>query len=304
MNQEIKNNMPSWCTDVETKYQLLMSDDIDALMCYMFQKTQFDRECEYFIDMSSNKAYENYYKTVRRDGVQTLYATNEATGHRKDMLALDVSINRDTKAWDNHIVQLGKNETNYNKLSANMNIAMNVNKSNYTSKFCISTFITLLSYYNHDMSEYDRDTLALICAIDSTYYPFGTNFESTASKNLELLGFEYLIRFIKENRSYIQEIDNKYLKNKHIWVNKDGYLTTNLDLNVISNLFNYPIELPKKQFKQCGEFKSKIFNANSFTNKAAMEEFFEKKIFNIALTYKNSGIVSFIEPTESKIINK
>ncbi len=296
--------MPNWCTDVETKFQLCMSDDIDALMCYTMQKTQFNRECEYFIDMSSSRPYENYYKTVRRDGVQTLYATSEATGKRKDMLALDVSINRNTKSWDNHVVQIGKNETNYNKLSANLNIAKNINKSNYTDKAIISTFITMLSYYNHDMSEYDRDTLALICAIDGVYQPFAKGFIKQGTKNLELLGFEFLIPFINENMQYIQEIDNKYLQKKNIWVGKDGYLETDLDLNAISDLFNYPIELPKKQFTQCGEFKSQIFDTNKFTDKAVMEEFYDKKIFNIALTYKNSGIVSFIEPTESKIINK
>ncbi|WP_445440960.1 hypothetical protein ACUH7Y_24985 [Clostridium beijerinckii] len=289
---------------METKFQLLMSDDIDALMCYMFQKTKFNRESEYFIDMSSNKAYQNYSGTVRKDGVQTLYSTNEATGKRKDMLALDVSINRDTKSWDNHVVQIGKNETNYNKLSANLNIAKNVNKTNYTDKAIISTFITMLSYYNSPIHEYDKDQLALLCAIDGVYQPFLKGFEKQGTKNLELLGFEFLVQFIKENMQYIQEIDKKYLKDKHIWVNKDGYLTTNLNLDVISDLFNYPIELPKKQFSKCGEFKSKIFNTASFSDKAAMEEFYEKKIFNIALTYKSSGIVSFIEQTESKIINK
>lgn len=296
--------MPVWCTDVETKYQLLMSDDVDALMCYMFQKVKFNRECEYFIDMSSNKAYENYYKTVRRDGVQTLYATKGASGKRKDMLALDVSINRDTKSWDNHVVQIGKNETNYNKLSANLNIAKNVNKSNYTDKAIISTFITMLSYYNSPIHEYDREQLALLCAIDGVYQPFLKGFERQGTKNLELLGFEFLVPFIKENMQYIQEIDKKYLKDKHITVGTDGYLKTNLNLDIISDLFNYPIELPKKQFGKCGEFKSKIFNTASFSDKVAMEEFYEKKIFNIALTYKSSGIVSFIEPTESKIINK
>lgn len=296
--------MPNWCTDVETKYQLMMSDDIDALMCYTMQNDKFNRECEYFIDMSSNKAYQNYSKTVTRDGVQTLYATTDANGKGKDLLALDISINRQNKSWDNHIVQLSKNETNYNKLSANMNVAMNINKSNYTNKACISTFITMLSYYDSPIQTWDKDQLALLCAIDSTYYPFGSNFESTASKNLELLGFDFLIPFIKENRSYIEQIDNKYLKNKHIKVGQDGYLETNLDLNIISDLFGYKIELPSKQFTKCGEFKSKIFNANSFKDKEHMEEFYGKKIFNIALTYKNSGIVSFIEPTQAKIINK
>ena len=295
MLKEIKEKMPNWCTDTETKYQLMMSDDIDALMCYLFQKLKFGRECEYFVDMSSNKAYKNYTGTINRKGTQTLYATSEATMKKSNTLALDISLNKDIKAWDNHIVQLSKNETNYNKLSANMNIVTNINKSNYTSKFCISTFITLLSYYETDITKWDKDQLALTCAIDSTYYPFGGNFEATATKNLKVLGFDFLIPFIKENRNYIEQIDNKYLKNKNIWVGKDGYLETNLDLNKISELFNCPIELPSKQFSKFGQVTSQVFNAKSFTDKNHLEEFYEKKIFNIALLYKDSGIVSFIE---------
>lgn len=303
MNQEIKEKMPNWCTDVETKYQLMMSDDIDALMCYLFQKLKFGRECEYFIDMSSDKAYE-WRNGQKHNGKQTLYATESATGEKKDLLALDVSINPNTKSWDNHIVQIGKNETNYNTLSANLNIVKNINKTNYTDKAIVSSFITMLSYYNSPIQTWTHDQLSLLCAIDGTYQPFAKGFIKQGTYNLELLGFEFLVDFIKENMQYIQEIDNKYLQKKSIWVNKDGYLETNLNLNVISDLFAYDIELPSKQFTQCGEFKSKIFNTASFTDKKHMEEFYNKKIFNIALTYKSSGIVSFIEPTESKIINK
>ena len=294
MNQEIKEKMPNWCTDVETKFQLLMSDDIDALMCYTMQNRKFHRECEYFIDMSSDKAYQ-YRNGQRHNGEQFLYSTTDATMKTDDMLALDVSINRNTKSWDNHIVQLSENETNYNNLSANMNIAMNINKSNYTSKFCISTFITLLSYYKTNITKWDKDQLALLCAIDGVYQPFAKGFIATGTKNLKVLGFEFLVDFISENMQYIQEIDNKYLQKKSIWVNKDGYLKTNLDLKKISELFNLPIELPKKQFTQCGSFKSKVFNAKSFRDKNEIETMYGKKIFNIALTYRDSGIVSFID---------
>lgn len=295
MLKEIKEKLPVWCEDTDTKFQLLMSDDIDALMCYMFQKLKFNRECEYFIDMNKDKAWQSYDKTQRHNGEQFLYNTTDATMSTTDMLALDVSINRNTKSWDNHIVQLSENETNYNNLSANMNIATNINKSNYTNKFCISTFITLLSYYETDITKWDKDQLALLCAIDGVYQPFAKGFERQGTKNLELLGFEFLVDFIKENMQYIEQIDNKYLNKKHIWVGTDGYLKTNLDLNAISDLFNLPIELPKKQFAECGSFKSRVFNANSFTDKDEIEKMYEKKIFNIALTYAGSGIVSFID---------
>lgn len=73
-----------------------------------------------------------------------------------------------------------------------------------------------------------------------------------------------------------------------------GYLDTNLDLNVLSKIMGFNIKLPNKQFKLVNQLKSFNFNTSEFKTKEELEQHYNKKIFNIALVYKNSGIVSFM----------
>ncbi|MFR1377663.1 MAG: hypothetical protein ACLSTJ_01715 [Clostridium neonatale] len=295
MIKEIKEKMPNWCEDTTTKFQLMMSDDIDALMCYIFQKGKFGRECEYFINSSKDRAYQSYDKTVNRKGKQYMYRTDEATNKVKDTLVLDFSINKQVKSWDNHVINIS-NSDDYNKLSANMNIATNINKNNYSSKFCISSFITMLSYYDIQIQNWTHEQLIFLCAIDGLYQPFkNAAFASQGEKNLHLLDFDFLVDFIKENIKEIENFDNTYLKKKSIWVNENGYLETSLDLDKLSKEVGWVIQLPSKQFKSYKEpIESMIFNTGRFPTKASIEEYYDKKIFNIALTYKGSGVVSFI----------
>lgn len=37
MQDKIKDKFPRWCEDLETKYELILGDDIDSLMCYFYQ---------------------------------------------------------------------------------------------------------------------------------------------------------------------------------------------------------------------------------------------------------------------------
>ncbi|MBW6410965.1 hypothetical protein [Clostridium weizhouense] len=291
MLKEIKDKFPAWCEDTETKYQLIMSDDIDAFMCYQMQKLNYGRECEYFINSSKDRAYKGYYG--EKTGKQYFYNTDNATNKTKNTIALDFSINKNVKAWDNHVVHIGNHETNYNTLSANMNLVNNINKNNYTQKFCISTFITMLSYYEVKIQNWTHDELIALCGIDGLYQPFkNSKFIEQGKKNLHLLGFDFLSDFIQENLKEIEQFDQKYYKNKSIWVNKDGYLETNLDLDKLSDIWGFNMELPKQQFNLKRTLESRIFDTSY--SKEQLENKYNKKIFNIALTYRSSGVVSFI----------
>ena len=203
MIKEIKDKMPNWCfEDTEQNIQLLMSDDTDALMCYILQRELFKRKVCYFADMSSERAYKGYYG--ERQGKQKIYSTDDALYNRDLTLALDTNL-RNFKSWDNHIVKINKNDK-VNKNSANLNIALDIHKDNYTNKACISSFITMLSYYDFDLKNWTKEQLLVLCAIDSLYYPFTTNFKDKATYNLKLLEYEFLKDFILENidkrRSY------------------------------------------------------------------------------------------------------
>ena len=285
---------PSWCMEDNSQYELIMSDDIDSLMCYIYQNRVFNREVKYFMDMSSHKAYQSYDKTVTRDGKQILYSSEDASFKKSKILGLDFSINNNIKSWDNHVVKISKND-NYNNLSANLNIALDISSNNYTDKAIVSSFLTMLSYYDLDITKWDKDMLSVLCAIDGVYYPFlNPRFASTGQKNLELLDYGFLGDFIKENINYIKEVEQKLnLKNGKIWVNEEsGLLETNIKLEKLSKMFDAEVELPHIKFDgRQFQFESKIFNKSDYPSK---DNFKNKEIFNIALTYKNSGIVSFI----------
>lgn len=286
MQKELKDKFPQWCEDKETKFELMVSDDIDALMCYTMQHMNYDREWEYFVNSSKDRAYKGYYG--EKTGKQYFYMSESATNNINNALVLDFSVNKDVKAWDNHVVRITDKDY-YNKLSANANI--DITKNNYSSKFCISSFITMLSYYDVEVNKWSYEEKICLCAIDGLYQPFlNPRFISTGEKNLKLLGMDYLIPFIKENIREIKSFDTTYLKNKSIWVNKEGYLETNLNLNKLSDIWGCNIELPKKKFKLYKTIESRVFD--TCYNKEQLEKKYGK-IFNIALTYGRSGVISY-----------
>lgn len=292
MVKEIKEKFPDWVKDETTKFELMMSDDIDALMCYQMQKTNFNRECEYFINSSSKRAYKGYYG--EKTGEQYFYKTDEATNNVNNVIALDFSINKNIKAWDNHVVNISHDD-NYNKLSANMNIISDIASNNYSNKYCISSFITMLSYYNSDVQHWSHDELICLCAIDGLYQPFkNIRYEKTGAKNLHNLGFDFLVDFIKKNIAEIERFDTRYCKNKNIWVGDDGYLQTNINLEKLTDIFNIDIVLPKKKFELKSTLTSRVIETSQFRSKQAIEEYYDKKIFNIAMTYGRSGVVSLL----------
>ena len=48
MKKEIKEKFPTWCEDTEGKYDCIMSDDIDSLMCAVVQEKVFNNKVKYF----------------------------------------------------------------------------------------------------------------------------------------------------------------------------------------------------------------------------------------------------------------
>ncbi len=294
MKKEIKEKFPSWCIEDSSKYQLMMSDDIDSLMCYVFQNRVFNRECSFFIDVNYKKC------TMWNTGIQRLYGTENCTNNKENLIALDFAIDRkNTKCWDNHVIKISKDDV-INPLSANLNIPLDISLSNYTDKAIVSSFLTMLSYYNIDITKWDKDMLSVLCAIDGVYHPFlNPKFESTGKKNLELLDYSFLVDFIKENISYIKKIEQKLnLKNGKIWVNKEsGLLETNIKLEELSNIFGIDIELPGDIFYTMSDIKSKYITENEIKSKKVKSKNDLKsngKIFNLVMTSTKYGVASYL----------
>ena len=279
MIKEIKDKFPKWCEDTKD-YDLLLSDDIDSLMCAMFQKQYFNREIKYFIDVNYKKC------AYRKSGIQKMYIKENHIENKDNMLGLDIAL-EEGKTWDNHVTKIYKVD-NYNKNSANINNIRNINKYNYTDKYVISSYITMLSYYNIDISKWSYEQLCVLCAIDGLYTPFETErFKTKATKNLvNDLEYGFLADFITENIEDIKRIEQELnLKEGKIKV-KDGKLVTNIKLDKLSEIFGYEISLPTFNFNGLHEYSSKIINTSYADVKDKLE------FFNFVLLYKSSCIQS------------
>lgn len=290
MKKEIKEKFPSWCSDEGNGYELILSNDIDSLMCYVFQKGRFNREVFFFFDADVTKNIQKSYKVQ---------------GHKRDKnkfepLGLDIALESNVKCWDNHVVKVSKADS-INTNSANLNIAKDICQYNYTNKAVVSSFITMLNYYDFDLKKLTKDQLSVICSIDGLYCPFEKGFKLQGTKNLALLEFEFLKDFIVDNLTYIKELELKLnLKEGKIWVNNEGYLETNIDLKGLSEIFNLEITLPDKKFEELGTFKKGLGDGYKSKlcslNKTQLEEKLKEKgykLFNFVLTYKSNYIYSY-----------
>lgn len=268
MEKEIKDKFPDWCGDAETKFELLLSDDIDSLMCYVYQNEKFDRKCKWFYETGAYTNYQHIYK-------QEDYIKEES------VLGLDIALQGKIRCWDNHVTKYLRDDT-VNPNSANMN--KDISSSNYYSKYCISSFITMLSYYDEDLTKWTKEQLGVLCAIDGLYQPFlprNTKFQRTATNNLKRLDYSFLADFMQENIKYIEELKSNLKLDEKIKVNEDGYLTTKMDLVGLSNIFGCDIELPDIKFKLRSTLQR--YSMTISNSKDAID----KKMVNFALTNKN-----------------
>ena len=281
MQKEIKELFPKWCEEKSVKkYDCIMSDDVDSLMCAVVQEKVFKNKVKYF-----------FYADNKSRNTQKCY---KVKGYKKEkeILGLDIALEGNYKCWDNHVVKVASSDT-VNKNSANLNIALDISRSNYTKKACISSFITMLSYYDVDISNWRKEKLLVLCSIDGLYYPLeNPYFESQGTKNLEVLGYSFLVDFIKENISDIKKIKDKLNLDGKIWVNKQGKLETNIDLDGLSQIFGFQIKLSDEIFIETKTLTKKF-------DRMAKETLIEKlkrenkALFNLALVKKDFYVYSY-----------
>ncbi|MBD7909737.1 hypothetical protein [Clostridium cibarium] len=282
MKKEIREMFPSWCEDRETKFELVLSDDIDSLMCYTYQREKFDREVKRFFDAGAYTDYQIMYRL-------------EDYKNENSSIGLDIALEGEIKCWDNHVVKYSKDDY-VNPNSANMN--KNICNYNYYSKYIVSSFITMLSYYDEDLTTWSKDQLAVLCAIDGLYTPFlskyGGRFVSTARKNLDDLGYGYLADFMIENLKYIEQIKRELKLDAKIKM-VNGHLETGMDLEKLSEIFCCNIELPSKKFKKIKSIK-RVAKPIAFS-----KDSIDKGLFNFSLTNKGYCCFSYTEYASSML---
>ena len=238
MIKNIKEKFPSWVNDTDTNYTLCLSNDIDSLLSCIFIK-QF-------------KGYDisHFY---------TFNAIGQVRGYKhvpNSLIGVDIALETG-KTWDNHVTMLHRNDK-ANPNSANLNAINKISMSNYFDKFCGSTLLQILSYYDYDISNLSEEGKMILLAIDGTYIPFfpwKIDFSGTIRNYLKQMEYEELIEVAERHtQAEFEGLIDKYNLNAIITIKK-GYLHTDIDLAGLSKVFLMPIELPKDGFELLTEFE-------------------------------------------------
>ena len=235
MNKDIREKFPIWC-DLGEVYTLCLSNDLDSLLSCIFLK--------------QIKGYEisHFYKF---DTIGKIQGHKHTAG---SLIGVDISLTKG-KTWDNHVAMLSKDDK-FNINSANLNIVNRISRDNYTSKYCGSTVLQILSYYDYDISQFSEEALMILMCIDSSYLPFYTSFKDTGTHYMkDILEFPELVELTERHtKAEFEQLNIKYNLKSPIEV-KNGYLHTDIDLAELSKVFLMPISLPKDGFELLKEFK-------------------------------------------------
>ncbi|MCR1933881.1 hypothetical protein NSA27_04085 [Clostridium tepidum] len=251
MKKEIKQKFPSWINE-DTNYKMCLSDDLDSLFsCIILNKIK-GYEIKYFYDF--NSLY--YIKTRQTDKI----------------IGVDMDLVNNKRCWGNHV-------TLENPNSANLNTIMGINRNNYTSKFAGSTLLTILSYYNVDLSQCTEKQLEILISIDVAFKQYYFNKNLFKKYYCDILEYPIFSKIIeKHDKEYFYNIIKEYRLNEHIYI-KDNKLHTNIELDKLGELFpKLSFSLPKNEFKKKRDFK---IIQNTY------QKHEQEEIFSCARTYKN-----------------
>ncbi|NMM65538.1 hypothetical protein HBE96_23455 [Clostridium sp. P21] len=256
MKNEIKQKFPSWCNDTNTKYNLMLSDDLDSLFSCAILNKLFGYEIKWFYD------FNNMYISDDNDNKTKSFAVDA------DMVKY--------RCWGNHV-------TLNNPKAANINTIMGIGQSNYTEKFCGSTLLTILSYYSADLSELSEEQKMILLTIDSTYLGYWFKDGFYCKKYLKMMELDCLLDVLeRHSKEEFKELDIKYNLNKgKIWVDiLDNTLHSDIQLDKLRELFpSLSFILPKNEFSTYKSFE---------IVQSAYLKHNREEVFSCARVYRNA----------------
>lgn len=265
MKHELVFDFPLWVDDKEIDYSLCLSNDIDSLLSCIYLKQIKGYNISHFYD------FRNIYRAI----------------NNKNVIGVDIALHKG-KTWDNHVTML--NDTDYcNKDSANINNILGINRDNYFTKYCGSTLLEILSYYDVDISDYSEEAKMILLAIDSTFKGYYSAYSNDIKANkfylCEVLEFKELYNILENHNSKdFYDIINKYGLNKNIYIENE-ILETEIDLAALSKVFLFDIDLPKDKFiktKDLDNLSKKLLAGDYSYYKTE-----NSNIFSMALTGQN-----------------
>lgn len=268
METNVKEKFPEWCNDTVNNYNLCLTDDLDSLFsCAILNKLK-GYEISHFYNFSG-------------------IGTNGKHNKQKQVIGVDMDLIKG-QCWGNHVTMLSPNDT-YNKNCANVNNALQISRENYTDKFCGSTVLQILSYYDIDISKLSKEGQMILLAIDAGYAPFYSSFKRTGTKWLsDILGYPELVELTnKYSKKDFLNINDKYKLYEKIHI-KGGYLTTNINLAELSEIFLLNLELPKQKFNLKVEFSNVAVDVPKNNTDITKADLFPKNdVVSLAVTRKN-----------------
>lgn len=255
--------------DKHTKYDLCLTDDIDSLL-----------SCIYLNQM---KGYDiNYFYSFNK-----IYKTNQA--NTKDVIGVDADFTKDKiKCWGNHVTMINSTDT-YNTNCANLNVIDKISRQNYFQKYCGSTVLQIMSYYNIPLPESELAKMILL-AIDSTFAGYYSRYENDNKANkyylCEVLQFEELYDILtRHTRADFIDLIREYSLDEKI-IAYNGSLRTSIDLAGLEDVFLMPISLPSKKFRLCRRFKTMAYSL-PWTDTHTTKQHLHNNILSLAVTGKN-----------------
>lgn len=264
MKQEVKSKFPDWVSDNFSR-NLILSDDIDSL---------FSSKLYQIIKGESNTIKFFY-------DFEAIYMTDEVE-YLGDQIGMDIDLIKG-KCFSNHPTKLS-NEDSINPKSASFNSVYGVTRDNYCEKFAMSTLIQMMALYDADLSQLSEEAkLAILCVDGGFMGFFNPKFKSTWLKWMRLMEFEELIELTEKTPIWkFENIRTKYRTTEKIKVDENGKLSTEIDLEGLSNLFNISLMLPDTTFHKTKSLTTVHATNYRFKTKSEIEN-----IFSLAMSRKN-----------------
>ncbi|MGE7217149.1 hypothetical protein ACQKJC_11665 [Priestia koreensis] len=262
MKKILKEKFPLWCSDyTQGQFNTTLQGDFDSLLSASVEKHVKGNEVNYFYDFDC------------------IYI-GDITDKRKS-IGMDLALHKG-KSWCNHVVRIQENDF-VNPQTANVNALLNVHRGNYFKKYAMSTALVMWSYYGLPLPKTKEGKMILLCVDSSFLGHYDERFKKVHNAYLNLLGFSELIDLLNTTtKNDYFNLQQKYQTKAAIKLNSDGYLHTNLPLAEMQGFFDFPINLPTKQFRLLREFQS--YKASVFTNTSKNDI---DNLFSFALTGKN-----------------
>jgi hypothetical protein len=269
-----KQNLPTWCNNLNKDYKLLLSDDLDSLLSTLVLQKLFGCEVNSFYSFSK------------------LYKTTNPLIQEGEVVGVDLALTGDAKTFDNHVVRLGDHfRTNPNSINCNTIFNVYAGGSQYHKKYAGSTLLTILSLYNVDLSRLSDEAKKILLCIDSAflgfYSPYKADRDACKFFLTEVLELDILYETLGgTTKEEFREIQERYNLGAKININEDGALETDCNLFLLSlglgfDIFDW-IELPKYKFKLRKSFKNAWSTILVIKNLIASGA----KVFSMACTSK------------------